>query len=479
MIRWTLVALGGITTLGAAPPAGQSVPEVAVRAFRFYRAEARQTLVTAFLEVPYQLLEADESGPNGHLRYGVTVRVTDTAGLTLHEAAWPGRATSGLRAVGASKLEILDFAVAPGRYGIGVTVTDSVSGRQFTTEMAVEGWSHAPLLSDLLLSPGMRLATEGDTVPSAGEMRRGNTMVMPAAILKLTPRRSKAFYLVEAYTGAADSGTMQVRVVDSAGRALVTTRPVMVRVASGGSVLRGQVDLAGLPSGEYVLTVEVVVGGHTEERSGRLFMADFVETLEREQAVLEARKVADEGYFGLMTEDQLNEAAAPLVYLVGSSSLSVWKGGLSVTAKRQFLARFWSERDPTPGTPRNEAREAFYAKIAQANKAYTEAGVRSTPGWRTDRGRIFTKHGPPGDMLDRRTSSGKAPPYQVWRYASGKSIYYIFADRSGFGGYQLLATNDLRETSSPSFRDVLGAEALQDISRWLGIDLTILGTDRQ
>jgi hypothetical protein len=120
---------------------------------------------------------------------------------------------------------------------------------------------------------------------------------------------------------------------------------------------------------------------------------------------------------------------------------------------------------------KNETREAFYGLIAQANRAYGEGRGTSTPGWRTDRGRIFVKFGTPVDVLDRRVASGQSPPYVVWRYDRGKAIYFIFADRTGFGGYRLLASNDLGETSQPGFRELLGTEALQDISRFLGVDL--------
>jgi GWxTD domain-containing protein len=236
-------------------------------------------------------------------------------------------------------------------------------------------------------------------------------------------------------------------------------------------VLKGQLDLAGLPSGRYQFAVKLDIGGSHEERSDQFVMADFQETMEKEQARLAALKQTDEGYFGTMNEAQLDEAAAPLIYLASSDSLAVWKTGLSVAAKREFLTRFWQQRDPTPGTDRNETREAFYALISRANAQYAEGGRSATPGWRTDRGRIFVKYGQPSDMLDRRSSAGTAPPYQVWRYQRGKELYFIFADRSGFGAYKLLATNDLHEVSLPGYRDILGPEALQDVSRWLGIDL--------
>ena len=66
---------------------------------------------------------------------------------------------------------------------------------------------------------------------------------------------------------------------------------------------------------------------------------------------------------------------------------------------------------------------------------------------------------------------GRAPPYEVWRYTSGKGSYYIFADRSGFGAFSLIRSSDLKETGIPGWADILGGPAVADISQFLGIDL--------
>jgi GWxTD domain-containing protein len=467
--------VAGLAALSAYSPetaAAQSDQGVTVRAYRFYRGENRQTLVTAFVEVPYQILEAPSAGTaETDLKYGVVVSIFDASGVRLNEASWPGRARASLRAPGAVAMEMLDFTLAPGKFRIEVAVTDSVSGRKYSAASDLEAWSEPPTASDLLLSPNMRLATGGDSVPKAGEKRWGNTLVTPATRLKLTPVRARAFYLLEAYAAAADSGTMSVQVSDTAGQALVTTRPQPVKVAPGGSVLKGQLDLTGLPSGLYTLAVKLDVGGRKQERSDRFVMADFQESMQKEEQRLAVQRISDEGYFGTMNEDQLDEAEAPLFYLTSGDSLAVWKSGLSLAAKRQFMTRFWQQRDPSPGTERNEAREGFYTAIAQANQKYGERGRSGRPGWRTDRGRIRIRNGEPSEALDRRTSTGKAPPYEVWHYTRGKERYYVFADRTGFGAYQLVATNDLRETGKPDFNQLLGGEALQDISRFLGVDL--------
>jgi GWxTD domain-containing protein len=468
------MAVAGALLLAApAVVMGQAQPGVNIRTFRFYRAENRQTLVTAFVEVPYAVLEAPAPDAGTDLRYGVVVAIFDSAGTKLNDASWPGKLRADVRAPGAVALETLDFSLAPGRYRMEATVTDSVSGKKYSAASDIVAWGESPGASDLVLSPEMRLATGTDTMPKRGERRWGNTLVTSVTQLRLSAVRTKAFYLLEAYAPTADSGTMAVEVIDSSGKALVHSKPTLVRVAPGGSVLKGQLDLAGLPEGAYTMNVKLDLGGRKQERSDRFVMGEFQQAMDREGQRLAAVRLTDEGYFGMMNEDQLDEAAAPLIYLTRADSLSVWKTGLSLSAKRAFLTRFWQQRDPSPGTPRNEARDLFYQQIEAANRDYNEKNNRGggKPGWKTDRGRIRVKYGEPTDVLDRRTSLGQAPPYQVWRFARGKETYYIFADRSGFGNYQLIATNDLKENGLSDYAQLLGGVALQDISRWLGIDL--------
>jgi len=71
----------------------------------------------------------------------------------------------------------------------------------------------------------------------------------------------------------------------------------------------------------------------------------------------------------------------------------------------------------------------------------------------------------------RKQNEGRAPPYEVWRYTSGKGSYYIFADRTGFGAYQLIFSNDLREPGIPSWSEVIGRKAVDDAGQFLGVDL--------
>jgi GWxTD domain-containing protein len=278
------------------------------------------------------------------------------------------------------------------------------------------------------------------------------------------------FYLLEAYSPAVDKGTLSVLVADSAGAKVLQTASIPIVVAPGGSILKGQLDLTGLPPGEFTMTAEMKLQDGLVRRSGEFVMAPLGATLARDSARRAENRVTDEGYFGEMTAEQLDQAKAPLSYIAESGELGAWNDKLSVTAKRRFLANFWHARDPTPGTPRNERREQFYQAVEYADHTYREGGRTAVAGWRTDRGRIYARNGAPVEVY-RRQQEGRAPPYEVWRYATGKGAFYIFADRSGFGAYKLIYSNDLKEPGLPGWGELLGAPAVEDAGRFLGVDL--------
>ena len=79
------------------------------------------------------------------------------------------------------------------------------------------------------------------------------------------------------------------------------------------------------------------------------------------------------------------------------------------------------------------------------------------------------KNGAPDEML-QRPQAGRSPPYEVWRFRSGKDRYYIFVDRAnGLGNYQLVNSNDVKEPGQPNWQELLHKEdAVEDISRFLG-----------
>jgi GWxTD domain-containing protein len=102
-------------------------------------------------------------------------------------------------------------------------------------------------------------------------------------------------------------------------------------------------------------------------------------------------------------------------------------------ARLRLFQAFWSERDPSPGTPRNERMEEYYYRVAYANERYTR--LRDA-GWSTDRGEVYIRFGEPDDVEVHPFNFGTRP-YQVWTYyRSGRR--FIFVDETGGGDFELL-----------------------------------------
>jgi GWxTD domain-containing protein len=408
-----------------------------------------------------------EPGARG-VSYQVAVKVADQAGITLHTDSWRTRIPGDPRVPGAYGIEMLDFAVAPGSYTVSVDVTDSVSAKTLASTLPVEAYRGRPDASDLTLASAMRTAGTGDTVPKPGEVRKGSTLYNPVAVLRLAPDtgRTEAYYVLEAYNeGTEESGTMAVEVLDGAGKVMFQTPGTPIKVAASGGMLKGRLDLEGLPPGNYSLKVVLKLGARSVDREAPLSMAELETTLKRSVARMNSERVGDEGYFKYMTTEGLDSAFAPLYYIATPSELKVWNKSLSDDAKKRYLTEFWEARDPTKGTEVNEARDQFYSAIILANAQYKE---RNVPGWKTDRGRIFAKNGVPPQVL-RKAQVQRAPPYEVWNYPDlGK--WYIFADRTGVGNWRLMVSSDLKEPKQPDWRDIMTEDGVRDAGRYLNVD---------
>lgn len=472
LTQCVLLAAVGVSPLTL--PADQLDTGVVLRAVRFYRADQDRTRVKGLVQIPISFLRPTSEGQS---TYTVSLRVTDSTGLALYQQAWESRTSHVGVDPDAYTVEIVDFVIAPGRYRLEVGVVDSLSGRKLTAATNLEALSDSTVASDLLIAPAIRLATDNDTVPRPGEFRTGNNLVTASARVLLTPLRATVYYLLEAYAAQDADGKLSVAIRDSMGGITMRTEALPVKVTAGGSVLKGQLDLTGLPPGNYVMIADLQLNGRTIQRSAEFSMAGLTKTLVRDSARRAIDLIGDEGYFAAMSAEQLDSAKTPLIYVAESRELNAWDRGMSLDARRRFLVNFWKKRDPTPGTPRNERREQFYQNIAYANRTFREGGRGSTPGWRSDRGRIYARYGETDDIY-RRQQEGTAPPYEVWRYARGKGYYYIFVDRTGFGAYQLVYSNDPRESGIMNWDTILGRRAVADVGQFLGVDLlTIVRQD--
>src|SRR2546421_11841302 len=263
----------------------------------------------------------------------------------------------------------------------------------------------------------MRAAGPGDTALASSELRKGGVIIEAADRPLLTPQRAQLGYYLERYSQTPETAAVSVRIVRGDTATVVKPPPQLVPFGVGGGITRGMVDLAGLPPGDYGF--EVSVKGHDTTVTRRApFRMGGMETV-----AMTAPEVPPD-IFAQLSEPQLDTLYGPLVYLMTSDEMGIYST-LTIQGKRDFLRRFWAKRDPTPGTAVNERQVDFYARIKEANRRFREGGAAEIPGWRTDRGRIFIKYGPPGEGLPR-PQAGNTPPYGVWEYTRRPALEDVF-----------------------------------------------------
>jgi len=148
-----------------------------------------------------------------------------------------------------------------------------------------------------------------------------------------------------------------------------------------------------------------------------------------------------------------------VIYIITDEERKAFGGLKTDEERQQFIEQFWLRRDPTPDTEENEYREEHYRRIAYANDQFA-SGI---PGWKTDRGMIYIKYGPPdereehpsGGTYDRPIEEGGGTttvyPFEKWRFryieGIGNDVNIEFVDPSMTGEYHM--------TMDPSEKDAL------------------------
>ena len=129
-----------------------------------------------------------------------------------------------------------------------------------------------------------------------------------------------------------------------------------------------------------------------------------------------------------------------VVYIITPKERDVFLKLGSDKERDIFIEAFWKQRDPTPGTPKNEFREEHYRRIQYANRIYG----RSTPlpGWKTDRGRIYILLGEP-KSIEQFDTVQNVYPTEIWSYLGDPGLglptafNIIFFKEHGTGDYIL------------------------------------------
>lgn len=282
----------------------------------------------------------------------------------------------------------------PGQYRVAMACSDANSQRSARLEkkIIVPNLGRTPAISGLRFER----ASGSDTMP--WPVRRYSDAVTPLIAY------------CELYPGAAPGGLASASLwsLDDEKNSWVSPpRPVTGEPAP----FRIVIPADSLVSGNYELRAELA------DSSGRIL------------ATAAAAVIIDNPH--RLTERDYQERIDQLRYIARSRELDSLRRSPD-SLRDSLWQQFWNQRDPTPGTDRNEAMDEYFEKISQANQQFT-IGIK--PGWRTDRGQIYIRYGSP-DEIERHPFETEVPAYEIWYYyRDGRK--FIFSDDQGFGDYRL------------------------------------------
>jgi len=466
--RVVLLATGVLlqaSAAGATWPQGGDEP-LAVSVVRFYQPASGATTIDGVCELRLSALGSGDSRP---LRYRFEVAVSDSAGLELRREGWTREVPAPVAGVrGASVVESFGFAAAPGLYRVHFRVIPE-GGTALERNVGVRAFPSRPAISDLVLGAGASRLVSDTDVARPGEFARAGMAMRTAPVPRLSPTDAVLSYYAETYlpAQAATTGELLLDVLgEGAAGVVVSTAPRVVRLNAQGGLTRGSLDLTGLPEGSYRLRLRLRLGDSVLTAEAPFRMGAFVAAA----ADAAAAGSAEADLFEGASEARLDTLFAPLSYLMDFRTEAGVYEGLSVDGKRRFLREFWRRRAATPGEGANTAMTAFYGAVSYANDAFRQARAGGMLGWRTDRGRVYLRYGRPDDVLRRPVASPR--PYEAWKYARGRQLWYVFVDRDGLGDYLLIGTNDRREPGMQNWQALLGAESANEVLRFLGIAAT-------
>lgn len=129
-----------------------------------------------------------------------------------------------------------------------------------------------------------------------------------------------------------------------------------------------------------------------------------------------------------------------VVYIITPKEKEVFLQLESDRERDIFIEAFWKARDPDPNTPENEFKDEHYRRISYANQYLGR--LSPTPGWRTDRGRVYITLGEP-NQIERYDNLPDVYPVEVWfyqglgKYGLPNAFYVVFFRRDDSSDYEL------------------------------------------
>lgn len=171
-------------------------------------------------------------------------------------------------------------------------------------------------------------------------------------------------------------------------------------------------DIDQLPSGNYVLAVEVRDKvGTLVSRKEQFFQRNNPIAYEYDLQALDHLDLEGKFSNAFADRDSLVEHIAslrPIADPLEAKIIDDRYKDRDMDLMKRFFYSFWANRSTEP----EKAWEAYRLEVIKVNQQF---GCRVLRGFETDRGRVYLKYGAPNTMMDRFNEMGTLP-YTIWHY---------------------------------------------------------------
>jgi len=339
--------------------------------------------------------------------YSVTIALrqggTMVHDITAHEAVRVGsfRETSRLDE---SVVFQQGFVLTPGQYALAVSLRDDATGRTSAQEMLID----VPRLGAGTLSTPVPYL---QAVPRRSRTALAEVVANPRATV-VFGRDSVVGLYVEGY-GEGNRLPLSIEARNDLGRTLWRDTLSLPR---RGDLFSGVAYVPVARIGIGVSVVKLSVVGSADSVQAPIFVS------------------FGEGLPVAKFEDML----LYMRWFASPYRLKVLRDTTPEGRPAAWMA-FVKETDGNPMTPVNEDLVAYFTRLILATSRFREEG---TPGWMTDRGKVYLGLGEPDQIYDQGLAGmGTRGRSQVWEYR-GLNLQLIFYDQTGFERWRLTNSSD-------------------------------------
>lgn len=298
--------------------------------------------------------------------------------------------------------EILD--VPPGEYTLSVALRDEGSQRLAQEELALR----VPRFGETGVSTPVPIV---EAVPRARRDSLPRFLTSPRGTV-IFGRDSIIPVYVEQYGGSG--APVQLLVRNERGRVLWSDS---VSLTPRGTVASRVVEVPVARIGIGVATIAAVVGQPRDTAGAGVFVA-FGEDLP------------------VATFDEMLNF---LRFFAAPYRLQRMRDAVEESRPAEW-ATFIRETDGQPETPVHEDLRDYFTRLVRANARFRE---EATPGWLSDRGRVYITLGEPDQLIEPTVQDFQRNRQQVWDYRR-LNMQLVFYDQTGTGRWRLTQSSNVR-----------------------------------